>query len=56
MRKMMKTLKTKEWVNGIVCLVAAVLLITAHAAGAQEVRIGGITISIPKRAKTRPKS
>ena len=55
MRKMMKTLKTKQWASRVACLVAAILLATTHAVVAQEVRIGGITVSIPKRTKSSPR-
>ena len=56
MRKMMKTSKTKQWASSVACLVAATLLATTHAVVAQEVRIGGITVSIPKRTKSSPRT
>src|SRR5687767_13896232 len=56
MMKIRKTLKTKQWANRVACLVAATLLTTTAAVVAQEVRIGGITVSIPKRTKTSPRA
>ena len=47
----MKTMKTRKAKSSFVCLVAAILLIPAHSAIAQ-INIGGVTISIPKRAKS----
>jgi len=55
-RKMMKTLKTKKWTSSLACLVTVIFLITMPAVVAQEVRIGGVTISIPKRPKTPTKT
>ncbi|MEP6602287.1 MAG: hypothetical protein ABJB49_10850 [Nitrospirota bacterium] len=51
----MKTLKMKKLVSSV-ALVTAIFLITTHGVVAQEIRIGGMTISIPKRAKTPPKT
>ena len=48
----MKSLKTKQWASSVACLVGAMLLATSHAVVAQEVRFGGVTISIPRRTKT----
>ena len=56
MMKIRKTLKTKQWASRVVCLVAATLLPTTYAVVAQEVRIGGITVSIPKRTKPSAKT
>ena len=56
MNTMMNTLKIKKCACSVACLVVAILLITTHAVVAQEVRFGGITISIPKRPKTPPKT
>jgi hypothetical protein len=47
----MKAMKTRKRRSGIVCFVAAILLIPVHSVIAQ-IRIGGVTITIPKRAKT----
>src|SRR5687767_10010843 len=47
----MNTMKTKKLTSGFACLVAAILLITAHSVVAQ-IKIGGIEITIPKRPKT----
>ena len=52
----MKSLKTKQWASRVACLIAATLLVTAHAVVAQEVRIGGFTVSIPKRTKPSAKT
>src|SRR6266498_5762101 len=47
----MKRMKTRKAKSSFVCLVAAILLIPAHSVIAQ-INIGGVTISIPKRAKS----
>lgn len=52
----MKTLKTKNWASCVACLVAAIFLIATNAVAAQEIQVAGITISIPKRAKTPTKN
>ena len=51
----MKALKTRKWADVVVCLVGAILLVTSHTAVAQEVRVGGVSVTIPKRPKTQEK-
>ena len=51
----MKALKTRKWADFVVCLVGAILLAMSQTAVAQEVRIGGVTVSIPRRPKTQEK-
>src|SRR5947207_15363795 len=50
--KIMETLKTRKWAGVFACLAGAILLVTAHTSAAQEVRVGGVSISIPTRPKT----
>ncbi len=48
----MKNLTTKKFAISAACIVLANLFITSPAVSAQEIRFGGVTISIPKRTKT----
>jgi hypothetical protein len=50
--KGIESMDTRKWTKTLACLVSVILLITSHAIVAQEVRIGGVSISIPKRTKT----
>jgi len=51
----MKTLKTRKWANVGACLAGVILLVMSQTAVAQDVRIGGVTVSIPRRPKTQEK-
>jgi hypothetical protein len=43
------------WTDVVVCLAGVILLVISHTAVAQEVRIGGVSVSIPRRPKTPEK-
>jgi hypothetical protein len=48
----MQHLKTSKWAGVVACLAGTILLVMAHTSAAQEVRVGGVSISIPTRPKT----
>jgi hypothetical protein len=51
-RTIMKMFKSMKWTTKVACLVSVIVLIASHAIIAQEVRIGGVSISVPKRTKS----
>lgn len=51
----MKTLKNRKWANIVGGLAGAILLVMSQTTVAQEVRIGGVSVSIPRRPKTQEK-